>query len=185
MTTQIVSATEIATLPYSAERMAKMERSDRITRTMYNARRKGERLSVRQAADIVDAEIAATNARKIAASLKPVSTTTVANDSDAANDATTDNPEPTTAAMPTTRCELLELVSDGKVFAAEFVKRDNSIRTMQCRLGVAKHLKGGSKAFDDAAKGILTVFDMKAAGYRSIRIDALTALTIKGQRYAA
>jgi len=166
MTTNIVNGQPVATKPYSQERMASMARANRIEQVQFAARRKGERLSVADAAAIVDAE------------LERIETAVVENSSEAANDATTAQP------LPATRDELLALVSDGKVFAAEFIKRDGSTRTMQCRLGVAKHLAGGIKAFDDAAKGILTVFDMKAAGYRSIRIDALQALTIKGQRYA-
>ena len=185
MTTRIVSATETATTPYSAERLAAMARADRITQVRFAARRKGESLTVGQAIAIVDAEIEATNAKLIAADLSTVETVTVENGSVAANDSGDNSPEPTPVALPTTRDELLALVSDGKVFAAEFIKRDKSVRTMQCRLGVSKHLKGGVKAYEDAAKGILTVFDMQAAGYRSIRIAALTALTVKGQRYAA
>lgn len=174
MTTTIVQ--NIATAPYSQARGNAMARANRIEELRFAARRRGESLSVAEAADIVDAETSATD-------LDTLETVVVENGSVAANESDNNSNAPLT--LPTTRDELLALVSDGKVFAAEFIKRDNSIRTMQCRLGVAKHLKGGTKAFDDAAKGILTVFDMKATGYRSIRIEALVALTIKGQRYEA
>lgn len=87
------------------------------------------------------------------------------------------------AALPTTRDELIALVGNGKFFSVEFTKRDGSLRTMQARLGVTAHLKGGEKAFSDAEKGILTVYSVDAAGYRSVRLDAIRSLTIAGQTY--
>ena len=87
------------------------------------------------------------------------------------------------AALPTTRDALIALVGNGKFFSVEFTKRDGSLRTMQARLGVTSHLKGGEKAFDDAEKGILTVYSVDAAGYRSVRLDAIRSLTIAGQTY--
>ena len=101
----------------------------------------------------------------------------------AANDAP--EPEPTTAVLPATRDALLELVADGKFFGLEFVKRDGSVRTMQARLGVAKYLAGGTKAYDDAAKGIVTVYSTDAGGYRSVRLDSIRTLTVRGTTYVA
>ncbi|NKB60977.1 MAG: hypothetical protein GKR95_02145 [Gammaproteobacteria bacterium] len=54
---------------------------------------------------------------------------------------------------------------------------------MTCRVGVKKHLKGGSKAYDPKQHSLLTVFDMAKRGYRSIPVDAIKALTINGQTF--
>ena len=79
---------------------------------------------------------------------------------------------------------LQNLVDDGSIFYVEFIKRTTGeLRKMQCRLGVKKHLKGGSKAYDSAAKNLLTVFDMKAEGYRSIPLESIQCLTIGGQTF--
>ncbi len=79
---------------------------------------------------------------------------------------------------------LQNLVSDGAIFHVSFIKRTTGERRlMQCRTGVKKHLKGGKKSFSDKAKNLLTVFDMKAKGYRSIPVEAIQALTINGQSF--
>ena len=54
---------------------------------------------------------------------------------------------------------------------------------MNCRTGVTKYLKGGSKSFTDAHKQLLTVFDMNAKGYRSIPLEAITSLSVGGQQF--
>ncbi len=72
--------------------------------------------------------------------------------------------------------------SDGKIFSVTFVKRTTGeIRTMTCRLGVTKHLKGGDKAYSPKDYDLVTVFDMQKQGYRSIPIDAILDLKIKGE----
>ena len=104
-------------------------------------------------------------------------TDTAANDDD-------NSPEPTPVEMEFTRDAVLSLVKDGKFFGVEFVKRTTGeMRQMQARIGVTKHLKGGAKKFDDASKNLLTVFSMDANGYRSIPIDAIQSLTVKGTIY--
>lgn len=63
---------------------------------------------------------------------------------------------------------------NGKFFTVKFIKRSTGQeRVMNCRLGVQKHLKGGSKAFDDAEHKLVTVYDVKAEGYRSIPLENL------------
>lgn len=59
----------------------------------------------------------------------------------------------------------------GKFFTVTFTKRSTGERrTMNCRLGVTRHLRGGTKAYNDADHGLLTVFDMQSRGYRSIPV---------------
>ena len=77
------------------------------------------------------------------------------------------------------------LVSDGSIFGVEFVKRTTGeLRKMKCRLGVKKHLKGGTQAYDAKSKGLLPVFDMEAKGYRSIPVDAVQSLSVHGQKFS-
>lgn len=79
---------------------------------------------------------------------------------------------------------LKNLVSDGGIFSVEFIKRtDGSLRKMVCRLGVKKHLKGGTKAYDAKKQNLLTVFDMEKGGYRSIPIEAVRSLSVNGQSF--
>lgn len=57
-----------------------------------------------------------------------------------------------------------------------FVKADGTVRKMNCRMGVTKHLKGGKSTLD-AAKYV-TVYDMTKAAYRAINRE--TIIDVKG-----
>jgi Tfp pilus assembly protein PilN len=72
--------------------------------------------------------------------------------------------------------------SNGKFFTVSFIKRsDNSIRTMNCRLGVKKGLKNAKRNRRNA--GLVTVYDMTNQGYRNINISGLRDLKINGQTF--
>lgn len=161
MTTPIVSVTDVAKKPYSPQRMAKMDRADRITRILFAARRRGEAMTNAQAIEIIDTEI------------------------DAANDSGDDD-GPKSTSMVFTRCAVQKLVADGRFFSVTFIKRTTGeSRHMQARLGVTKRLKGGAKQYDDAGKNLLTVFSTDANGYRSIPIDLIQSITVKGITFVA
>ena len=83
------------------------------------------------------------------------------------------------------RTNLRNLVADGGIFSVEFIKRSNGqLRKMVCRLGVKKHLKGGTKAYSSKAHNLLTVFDMDNKGYRSIPVDAIQRISVNGQTFS-
>jgi len=93
--------------------------------------------------------------------------------------------ETTTEATGFTLNNLKKLVSDGKIFHIEFIKRTTGeLRKMRCRLGVTKHLKGGDKKYSPKAKQLLTVFDMESKGYRSIPVEGICSLTVGGQLFS-
>lgn len=80
--------------------------------------------------------------------------------------------------------EMVEGVSDGKVFTVTFVKRSNGeTRVMNCRKGVKKHLKGGVKAYDPKQKGLVCVFDMQKQAYRSIALESIRKVAMEGEVY--
>ncbi len=68
-----------------------------------------------------------------------------------------------------------------KIFTVEFVKLNGEIRKMTCRLGVTKHLKGGSLGYDAKAKNLLPVFDMVKQEYRMINFDSIIYVKVDGQ----
>ncbi len=89
------------------------------------------------------------------------------------------------AVTPLNIRNLQNLVSDGAIFYVEFIKRTTGERRMmRCRTGVKKHLKGGVMAYNSVSKGLLSVFDMNAKGYRSIPVEAIQALTVNGQSFS-
>ena len=78
---------------------------------------------------------------------------------------------------------ILMLQNSGKVFRADFTKRtDGTKRTMVCRCGVKKYLKGGSPAYNFSKKGLISVFEF-GKGYRSIPLDNLIAIKYGGVAY--
>lgn len=71
----------------------------------------------------------------------------------------------------------------GKIFSVEFIKKDGTLRKMVCRLGVKKHLKGGSLGYDAEALNYLTVFDLQSEEYRTINVNTLKSITFEGVTY--
>lgn len=56
-----------------------------------------------------------------------------------------------------------------------FQKADGTIRKMNCRMGVTKHLKGGKSTLD--ASKYVTVYDMQKAAYRAVNRDTIIDIT--------
>ena len=52
---------------------------------------------------------------------------------------------------------------------------------MNARLGVKKHLKGGTLAFDPSERNLLPVFDMQKEGYRMINASTILNIKIGGK----
>ena len=71
----------------------------------------------------------------------------------------------------------------GKIFTAEFRKKDNTTRVMNCRLGVTKGLTGTGMAYNPSIKGLKPVFDMQANDYRMINLDTISKLKIGGETF--
>lgn len=57
-----------------------------------------------------------------------------------------------------------------------FMKADGTVRKMNCRMGVTKHLKGGESTLDN--ERYVTVFDVSKGAYRAVNRE--TILEVKG-----
>ena len=68
--------------------------------------------------------------------------------------------------------------SKGKFITVVFYKKDNSIRTMNCRLGVTKYLKGGNSTLDKDK--FIIVYDMVKKGYRAIDKESIVSVSVDG-----
>jgi hypothetical protein len=89
------------------------------------------------------------------------------------------------------RAKLVELIkaSGGEIIGVDFIKRsDGNLRKMNCRLGVAKYVKGTGRSMPDSAK-LITVYDLQVArshpesAYRSIPQEGLVSARIGGEVY--
>lgn len=76
------------------------------------------------------------------------------------------------------RTEILEKINllNGLFFTVEFIKKDGTIRKMNCRTGVKKYLSNNGKQIKLTSpidNGILRVYDIHSKGYRSINLDTI------------
>jgi len=72
---------------------------------------------------------------------------------------------------------------NNSIFSVSFIKKDGTQRNMVARLGVKKHLKGGSMSYDPSKKGHVIAFDMSKAQYRTINSHTLTRVKANGNTY--
>ena len=79
--------------------------------------------------------------------------------------------------------QLFKEITSGKIFTAEFIKKDKTRRTINCRTNVKKFTNGKGLNFDPIAKNLLPVYDLKVKDYRFINLSTLISVTIKGQKY--
>lgn len=70
------------------------------------------------------------------------------------------------------------LNSNGKFVSVDFIKKDGSLRTINGRLGVKKHLKGGKSNLN--ADQFITIYSMADKGYRAIDRETIQSVTIEG-----
>ena len=79
--------------------------------------------------------------------------------------------------------ELASIVaeSNGRFVSVTFIKKDGTERSMLCRLGVTKHLKGGESKLN--ADQYLTVFDVQKEAYRAINRDTIVSVKLAGTTY--
>lgn len=83
----------------------------------------------------------------------------------------------------TVRKRIVKLAGN-TVFSVVFFKRGNgNARTMVCRLGVRKDVKGVGMAYDPAEHNLLTVWDTQKRQYRHIPLENVVCAKIRGRHY--
>jgi hypothetical protein len=78
-----------------------------------------------------------------------------------------------------------EMISNagGRFFTVTFVKRtNNEFRTINCRRGVSKGVKGTSGR-KQKTTGLVTVYDMHKKGYRRINLSGVRDIRMNGVQY--
>ncbi len=72
--------------------------------------------------------------------------------------------------------------TNGRFFSVCFVKRTTGeLREMHCRTGVKVHLSGGPAAYNFSDKGLVSVWDLKNEGYRTINIEGIQRVKMNGE----
>jgi hypothetical protein len=70
--------------------------------------------------------------------------------------------------------KLLKETANKRIFSVTFIKRTTGeIRKMNAMRGVRKGVKGVGLNYDAPEKNLLTVYDVKKQGFRSINLDSV------------
>ena len=87
--------------------------------------------------------------------------------------------------------EILKEMNSGKIFTAQFIKKDGTHRTITARTGVKKGNKGIGLSFDPIAKNLLPVLDMELSkkdddinkAKRFINLSTVIWVQVDGVKY--
>jgi hypothetical protein len=78
----------------------------------------------------------------------------------------------------------VKTIQRGHIFTVTFIKRNSEeVRTMNCRIGVEKHLAGGDLNYNPLDKGLIVVWDLNKKGYRQIPVEGIVSLVLEGKLY--
>jgi hypothetical protein len=69
--------------------------------------------------------------------------------------------------------------SNGKFVTVTFRKKDGSLRKMNGRLGVKKHLKGGESTVDHTK--YLVLYDVQSKGYRCVNKNTIESVALSNE----
>jgi len=76
---------------------------------------------------------------------------------------------------------ILNTIED-EFFTVQFEKKDGTERTMNCRKGVTKHLKGGESTIKNNPD-LVSVYDVQAKAYRCFAKSRLKRIKANGVEY--
>ncbi len=77
---------------------------------------------------------------------------------------------------------LLEAQGD-LIVSLDFIKADNTERTLTGRRGVTSYLKGGSNNVEAPNRPYITMFDLGLCQYRAVNLDTVSAVRAGGRVY--
>jgi len=72
----------------------------------------------------------------------------------------------------------------GRFVGLDFIKVEGQARSLNGRLGVRKHLKGGVSTHASDARPYLVVYDVKTRGYRAVNLATVSAVRAQHTRYS-
>ena len=80
--------------------------------------------------------------------------------------------------------QAVELIrsTNGKMFSTTFIKKDGSVRKMNARMGVTKHLKGGTSTIVHK-DNLIGCYDVQTGDYRCVNADTITEVKVGGETY--
>lgn len=73
-------------------------------------------------------------------------------------------------------------IAGNKFISVSFIKKNGESRTINGRLGVVKHLKGGDNP-NTRNDAYLIIYSLKDKGYRTINLDSVFRVAASGKEY--
>jgi len=74
--------------------------------------------------------------------------------------------------------------SNGRIFSAVFIKKDNTHRLINARIKVNyKPKTDRQRPYEPSKKGLICVYDMLKKGHRMINLQTLDTLSINKKKY--
>lgn len=80
--------------------------------------------------------------------------------------------------------EKIKKLVGNKMFTVVFEKKDGTLRKLNGRLKVTKHLKGGSKSYNDDDFNYITVYEVSKQQYRTVNCDKIKSFKFAGKDHA-
>lgn len=71
----------------------------------------------------------------------------------------------------------------GVIFSATFIKKDGSLRRMNCRVGVRKYVKGVGMSYNPVERDLLPVYDLVNRGYRTVNLKTVKSVRLGRTEY--
>jgi len=78
----------------------------------------------------------------------------------------------------------LDALKSGRIFSITFEKTDGTVKTINARLGVRKHLNGKGMRYVPENYNLMVLWSMTDKGYRAIKRDKIKSIKSNGVLYS-
>ena len=78
----------------------------------------------------------------------------------------------------------LDALKSGRIFSITFEKADGTVKTINARLGVRKHLNGKGMRYVPENYNLMVLWSMTDKGYRAIKRDKIKSIKSNGVLYS-
>ena len=78
----------------------------------------------------------------------------------------------------------LDSLKSGRIFSITFEKADGTVKTINARLGVHKHLNGKGMRYVPENYNLMVLWSMTDKGYRAVKRDKIKSIKSNGVLYS-
>jgi|TARA_R110000803_G_C11875801_1_gene309071 hypothetical protein len=78
----------------------------------------------------------------------------------------------------------LDSLKSGRIFSITFEKADGTVKTINARLGVRKHLNGKGMRYVPENYNLMVLWSMTDKGYRAVKRDKIKSIKSNGVLYS-